>query len=125
MSTDTDLAVDTADPVATDDSDSEADLGVPERFTVCNPETANWVVKKVIEARSYAHRVRMWAARETARAEATERQLLYLFGRQLEDWVRREIATNGGRRKSIPLPAGTVGFRTVPPSLTIDNDDLV
>src|SRR4051812_37176542 len=96
---------------------------VPEGFHVHDAGTASWVVRKVVEARRYADRVRAWAAAELRRAEREEQFIFMRFGAELEDWCRRELRT--AKRKSIALPGGVVGFRTTPPSLLIrDERDL-
>lgn len=67
-----------------------------------------------------------WAAREVRRAQAEEKFFLYRYGHQLEEWTRRQLAAENGRRKSIRLPAGAVGFRTEPPRLAVrDEDELL
>src|SRR5688500_10586408 len=91
-------------------------------FVIDSPERANWLVRKIVECRQYAARAREFAEREQRRAAREERTLLYLFGRQLETWAAWEIAARGGRQKSISLPAGTVGYRTVGPKLVIDDE---
>jgi len=90
-------------------------------FCIDSAERANWLVRRVIEARAYGDRVRTWAAKEQRRAEREEAQLMYLFGRQLQDWVVQDLATQRGRRKSVSLPAGTVGFRRVGLKLRIQD----
>ena len=88
----------------------EVDDAVRQVFCIDSAERANWLVRRVIEARAYGDRVRTWAAKEQKRAERDEAQLMYMFGRQLQDWVVQDLATHRGRRKSVSLPAGTVGF---------------
>jgi phage host-nuclease inhibitor protein Gam len=60
-----------------------------------------------------------------ARAQREEAVLLYLFGRQLERWAREEVEKLNGKRRSLTLPAGTLAFRKVPPSLQVDDETLV
>jgi hypothetical protein len=91
-------------------------LPVPHQFVVADEGWANWVVRKVVEARLYADRVEKWAAGEIRRAQAEERYFLDRFGPQLEGWVRQELAARGGRARSVKLPAGQLGFRSVPAS---------
>jgi hypothetical protein len=93
---------------------------VPEAFGVSDASSANWLVRKVIEARAYAKHVKEWAALEVRRAEREERFFLERFGPQLEAWARQQIA--GSRRKSMKLPAGTVGFRTEPRRLDVTDE---
>ena len=83
---------------------------VPEAFAVDDANSANWLVRKIVEARDYAEHVKKWAALELRRAEREERFFLERFGHQIEAWARQQIT--GSRRKSLKLPAGTVGFRT-------------
>jgi phage host-nuclease inhibitor protein Gam len=110
-------------------SDADTDLAilreVPEHFEVTDEGTANWLCRKIRASRAYADEVRIWADRETARAAREEKVLMFLFGRQLERWARDRIARLKGKKKSINLPAGTVGFRASTPRLVIDNEHAV
>lgn len=114
-------------PAVTNPVDADVDIEVlkvvPTQFEIVDAKTANWLVRKVIEARQYAQRVKEWAELEQRRAEREEQTLLFLFGRQLQGWVRAEIAS--GRKKSVGLPAGTVGFRKVNASLHVDDESAV
>ena len=96
----------TADAESRDEPQEETPQ-VPESFCVRDVATAAWVVRKVVEARAYAARVREWAAAELRRAQREE----VFYGHQLEQWARREVEAASGRRKSVNLPSGTVGFR--------------
>lgn len=128
----------TTDPRATDfQSDNEADEPVssletsepppevPEAFSVCDESSANWLVRRIVEARAYAERVTTWAEREKRRARREEEFFMHAYGRQLEDWAAGRIALLGGRRKSLNLPAGSVGFRTAGPRLVVDDEPAV
>ena len=86
---------------------------------------ANWVVRKVVSARQYAARVKAWAASEVKRAEREEAFFLWRFGPELEAWCDRQLAANDhpSPKKSLNLPAGTVGRRTVPSKLEIVASD--
>jgi hypothetical protein len=81
-------------------------------FHVHDAETANWLVRKIVSARAYCHRVEQWAAAELRRAHREETFLLQRFGGQLEQWLREELASRHRRGRSINLPAGRVGLRT-------------
>ena len=116
-------------PVATSSLDAEVDVevlrSVPKQFSVEDEKSANWLVKKIVAAREYADRVKEWAAQEVRRAEREESTLSFLYLRQLEGWARGEVEKLGGRRKSLALPAGTVGFRFVGPALRVDDEMVV
>ena len=109
-----------ASPIADDEPPA-----VPESFAVRDAATANWLVRKVVEARAYARRVAAWAERETRRAQRDEQFLLGRYGGELEAWVRRQVEREKGRRKSVALPAGTVGFRTEPQRLTVEDEQAL
>ena len=98
---------------------------VPEGFCVRDAATAAWVVRKIVEARAYGHRVREWAARELRRAEREEKFFLYRFGQQLEEWTRRRLELEGDRRRSVSLPSGIVGLRAEPPRLKVTDEDAL
>lgn len=104
--------------------ESEIQRIVPEAFSVCSPETAAWVVRQIINARTYSQKVQAWAAMEQRRAVAEEEHLLFRFGHQLRGWAEVEIRKLRGR-KSINLPSGTVGFRSVPARVVFDDEDAV
>jgi hypothetical protein len=86
-------------------------LDVPQAFAVRDAASANWVIRKVVEARKYAERVQLWAAAELRRAQREEEFLLHRFGVELEEWARRQIESQRDGRKSVSLPSGTAGFR--------------
>lgn len=99
---------------------------VPVKYAVSDASSANWLVRRIVGARGYASRVRAWAATEIRRAEREEQFFLHQYGTQLEQWTRAEIEATGGRRRSIGLPGGTVGFRRERPHLLIcDETELL
>lgn len=108
--------------------DSEVDIevlkSVPKEFCIDSEERANWLVKKIIAARDYSERVKSWCEQEQRRAAREEQTLLFLFGRQIEAWAKSEIAKLR-KRKTLSLPAGAVGFRSVGPRLVIDDEAVV
>jgi hypothetical protein len=92
-----------------------------EGFRVHDDSSANWLIRKITECRAYRERVERWAAAEIKRAEREEAFFLTRFGGQLETWARQQIAKQHGR-KSLRLPAGTVGFRTEPTRLAVTDE---
>jgi hypothetical protein len=117
-----------ATPPITTTVDAEVDIEVlktvPKQFAITDESTANWLVRKIISARRYAERVKQWAEQEQRRAAREEQTLMFLFGRQLEGWAKAEIEKLHNK-KSLPLPAGTVGFRTIAPKLVVDDEHAV
>ncbi|HEX8342259.1 MAG TPA: host-nuclease inhibitor Gam family protein [Tepidisphaeraceae bacterium] len=108
---------------------SEHDIDVlkslPERFCVQDKQSVNWVIRRIQNARRYAQEVKAWAELELARAEREERTLLFLFQRPMEAWAKEEIAKFNGRRKSISLPAGTIGYRHIAPRIVVEDEQQV
>lgn len=93
------------------DADQTIEYGVPERFDVRDEASANWVVRKIVEAKAYAQRVASWAEQEKLRAQRQEEFFMQRYGSQLRHWVQQQIAERGGKRKCLDLPAGRAGFR--------------
>ena len=98
---------------------------VPEGFRVHDEATANWLVRKIRECRLYADSVSAWAAAETRRARREEQFLWDRYGAQLEQWAASRVAELDGRGRSVRLPAGTVGFRELPPSVQIIDEQAL
>lgn len=94
-------------------------------FAIDNEQAANWLARRIKHEREYAQRVGAWAASEIQMAERREKHLLQRFGRQLEDWLRHRLSDDGGRRRSVNLPAGTIGFRQQPLSLCVSESEEV
>jgi hypothetical protein len=120
------MASDLTSAVMTIEDDSKDEvLAVSEQFQINDDASANWVVRKIVEARAYAKHCDEWCAREQARARRGEEFLLFRFGQQLLDHARKRIGEEGGRRKSVNLPAGTIGFRQDGPKLIVDDEAAV
>ena len=94
-------------------------VDVDERFHVRDEGSANWVVRKIAECRSYRDHVARWAQAETLRAERQEIFLMRRFAGELEAWAREQIGKQHGRAKSLSLPAGVLGFRREPTKLIV------
>jgi len=96
-----------------------------EAFHVHDDTSANWVIRKITEARAYAQRCEAWAERERRRAQRDEAFFLFRYGPQLRDYLRQKLTEQGGKRKSVVLPAGILGYRTQTAKLVIDHEDTV
>ncbi|MCE9554589.1 MAG: host-nuclease inhibitor Gam family protein [Planctomycetes bacterium] len=125
MSDETPTDVEIVETAIEQGQDAEEEPTVPAGFSISDESSANWMIRKIVEARTYGRRVAEWAEKEQARACREEQRFLYLFGGQLIDWLRRKIAEQGGRRKSVNLPAGILGFRKENAKLVIDDEGLV
>lgn len=94
---------------------------VREGFSVTDDSSANWVVRKIKDVRAYASHVKIWAASELRAARRDEEFFFSRFHAQLEDWLSQHLRGDE-RRRSIKLPAGTVGFRAVPPRILVEDE---
>jgi hypothetical protein len=108
------------DPTTAIAAPISVEVDPPESFTVDDAASANWVIRKIIEARAYAKHVKAWADGELIRAQREEEFFLCRYGQQLERWARAQI--DNSHRKSIKLPAGTLGFRTEPTKLDVRDE---
>ena len=98
-------------------------IPLPDRFAVTDVRTANWVVRRVMEARAYGQAVKEWAEAEATRAGREEEALLAHFGAGLHQVLAEEIERERGRRKSLKLPAGTIGLRSEPVRLRVSDEE--
>lgn len=103
----------------------DEDFEVPLQFRVHDRKTANWVVRKVVEARQYIRSVEAWAQAEKRRARREEDFFLRRFQAELHAWVIAELADRGGKLRSLHLPAGRVGIRRRGPKIEIANQAAV
>src|SRR4051812_35292286 len=110
-------------PAVEHESDAQVDVevlrAVPREFAIVDETSANWLIRKIVAARQYSEHVKAFAEMERRRAEREEQCLLFVYGKQLQEWAKSEIEKTRGRRKSINLPAGAVGFRSTPPQLQV------
>lgn len=127
MHTESNLSVSEVPLVHPADADVDLEVlkSIPKDFFIDSEEKANWLIRKIGDARKYAEHVKDWADRELRRAAREEQTLMFLFGRQIEMWTKDEIAKLKGRRKSLNLPAGCVGFRSSPTRLVVDDEASV
>ena len=113
------------EPIPFDRENDELIAQLPERFAVTDAASANWVVRRIVQARAYAQRVKDWADLETRRARREEAFFLQRFGGDLETWLARELAERQSRQKSVNLPAGRVGRRSVAEKLVVEDEQAV
>jgi hypothetical protein len=106
----------------TGDGPDTAPVAVDEEFHVRDQESANWVLKKIIAEREYRARCVAWFKAETRRSERREQFLVRRFEVELKEWTRQQITSKYGKRHSIHLPAGVLGFRTAPAKLVVADE---
>ena len=105
-------------------SPTPMDSVLSDTFEVRDESSANWVVRrswKPAHTPSTSRNGRRWNFGGRRREEQF---FLQHYGHQLEDWARARISKDR-RRKSIKLPAGTVGFRIEPTKVELKDDEKV
>ena len=92
----------------------------PCAFVPTDENGVNWVLGKIADARARAARIRenaeLMARAEERKAEALE----WKYGANLQTWLRAEIA--GGKRKSVRLLHGVLGYRAKPAGVHVTDD---
>jgi hypothetical protein len=111
-----------AETSRTELAETEPIAPVPANFAVVDVKSANWVLRRIMEARAYAEAVQQWAEAEAERAKREEEFFLLHFGNGLQAVLEEEIEKQKGRRKSVKLPAGTMGYRAEPQRLRVENE---
>ncbi len=79
----------------------------------------DWVLGKMADARARASRIRENAERMARAEERNAEHLEWKFGAALQAYVRAEL--EGGKKKSIRLFHGQLGFRTKPAGVCLTN----
>ena len=109
-----------AEPLTADQIDTLiADAPAPDTaaFVPTDAEGVDWVLGKMADARARAARIRenaeLMARAEERKAEALE----WKYGAALQSWLRAEL--EGGKKKSVRLYHGVVGYRTKPAGVTV------
>jgi phage host-nuclease inhibitor protein Gam len=98
-------------------ADDAAGNGGESTFTPDTKERADWVLGKIADARSRAARIRENAETMAKQAEAEATFFEWKYGPALQAFARQELT--GGKRKSLTLYNGTLGFRNKPASVSI------
>ncbi len=98
---------------------ADAEAETPEVFTPDTESKADWLLGKIADARARAARVRENAERIARAHEAEADGLEFRFGPGLQAFTQRELS--GGKRKSLRLLNGVLGYRTRAASVSVTN----
>lgn len=100
--------------------DLEDTEDAPDVFTPDTEAKADWVLGKIADARTRAARIRENAELIAREQDRQAEMLEWKFGPALQDFARRELA--GGKKKSIRLFNGVIGYRTKPGSVSVTDE---
>ncbi len=90
-------------------------------FTICDESSANWLLRKLGNIAAEQARVKAQATEILHGLESDASGLLYLYERQLQDYIRLQLEAKHGRSRTLRLIQGTCSFRTVPEHLRVQN----
>lgn len=108
-----------AAPADTRGEGEEATEGETAAFTPDTADKADWLLGKIADARARAARVRENAEKIARAHDAEADGLEFRFGPALQAFTQKELA--GGRRKSLRLLNGVLGYRTRPAAVSFTN----
>lgn len=86
-------------------------------FVPTDAAGVDWVLGKIADARARAQRIRGNAELMARAEERSAEHLEWKYGPNLQTWLRAELA--GGKRKSVRLLNGVVGYRQKPAGVCI------
>lgn len=93
-------------------------VGVGE-FVPTDAAGVDWVLKKCAAARAEAALIRTNAELMARECERRAEHLEWKYGANLQTWLRAEL--EGGKRKSVRLLHGVVGYRQKPAGVCVTN----
>lgn len=93
-----------------------------EAFVIDTREKADWLLRKLANLEADEARVKAQSAVMLQQIESDRNSLMGRYQSQLENFTRAELEASKGKRKSITLFNGTVGFRTIPARLMIESE---
>ena len=94
---------------------------IRETFRVTDEASANWVMRKINEQVNRIDDAERFAAGEAESANRIITWFMLRFGPEMEEFAKRQLVD--GKKKSIKLPAGKMGFRTQPDAVQPEDLD--
>ncbi|RYZ64929.1 MAG: hypothetical protein EOP09_15130 [Proteobacteria bacterium] len=120
----TENETDIEDDVANFEESADEALQIPEAFSVRDENSANWVVRKIAQARARVDRMKglkRSAGVEIKQADAEVKFFKERFGPELEAFAREMLF--GSKKKSFKLLEGTLVFRTRPEKFSVTDHE--
>lgn len=93
-----------------------------EQFVIDSRERADWYLRKLANLEAEAARITTQYQTMMRQNESDKNSLVQHFQPQLENFVREELASAGGKRKSITFFNGTAQFTAVPSRLVVESE---
>lgn len=97
---------------------------VKPEFCIDRDSAADWLLQKYAALDAEIALITAQAQEMVKRLQADRQRLEHLYQGQLEAYIRQRIREDKRGRKSLILPHGTVGFRTVPASVRIVDEHI-
>ena len=109
----------TAEQIEALTADAPAPNNGGSEFVPADAGGVDWVLAKCAAARAEAKLIRENAELMARECERKAEHLEWKYGANLQAWLRAELA--GGKKRSIRLFHGVVGFRTKPAAVVVLN----
>jgi phage host-nuclease inhibitor protein Gam len=100
----------------------ETEAATPQEFHICDEKAAAWLVGKLVGCDEAIARIKVHAEILIREHEQSRERLMHRFGHELEAWAQEERARTGGRRKSVRLLTGVVGWRAGAAKIVIGDE---
>ncbi|MGI4790191.1 MAG: host-nuclease inhibitor Gam family protein [Janthinobacterium lividum] len=106
-------------PLTEEELVAAAEEFAPKDFSPTTADEVDWVLGKIADARAKAARIRENAEKIARDAEREASFFEWKYGALLMEFVKQQIAAEGGKRKSIRLFNGSLGWRTTPARMVL------
>jgi phage host-nuclease inhibitor protein Gam len=94
----------------------------PSEFHVTDCDSADWVLKRMLEAQTAIEAIKANSQRLIKQHERQLEWLKFRFESELEEFAQKEL--EGQKTKSLILNYGQLRFRTVPPSYKVSEEAI-
>lgn len=102
----------------TEEEITETKEGLDPSFHIDSEESANWLLRILGNLDAEEKRIKAQYEKRKAQIAREREGLMYRFGAEMEEFARQNLT---GKRKSITLLQGTVGFRSYPASCKVED----
>ena len=99
---------------------ADAPAESPAAFVPTDEGGVDWVLGKIAAARAEAKLIRENAELMAREADRRAEHLEWKYGAALQTWLRAEL--EGGKKKSVRLYHGVLGYRTKPAGVVVTDD---
>lgn len=96
-------------------------MNTEQEFHITDEASALWLLRKLANIEAEQRRVKRQAEALLNSLQSEAESLKHLYMGELEQWTREELSKRGNRRKSLHTLQGTLRFRHVEASLSLED----